>query len=153
MNLDAFALVVSGFALVSSVGVAIRQIRLQRCANYTPLVLEFVCAFRSQKLYDDLVYVLKKLRSEHQPTAGISNLPETARSAVLNIAYYYQAFAWLDDAGAIDDKEILRISRQRAASIWQVIEPFVQAERATVPGPLLTKLEAHSQRLQPQLSA
>jgi hypothetical protein len=133
------AVLVSFIALFLTTILAIRQIKLLQSANYIPMI-GLISEFRSRELYDDLIYVTTRLRSEHDPAVGISGLPEAARSSVVNIAYYYQSFAWLGELNVLRD-EHLRIVAHGMVLSWEAIQPFVQAERAAVAGPILTVLE------------
>jgi hypothetical protein len=133
-------------ALMLTTILTLRQLGLLQRSNYIPVV-ELIVELRSRELYDDLMYVTNRLRAEHDPSLGISGLPDTARSAVVNVAYYFQAFAWLGELGILKAKH-LGLVANRIVLTWRVIEPYVKAERQAVKGPpILTVLGKVYERL------
>lgn len=135
------ALTVSLLALMASTFLTFRQVRIMREANYIPVVVELTSAYRSITLYDDTVYVTTRLKAEHDPELGISGLPEPARAALLNVAYYYQSFSWLIDAKILRKEATLDTIHERIILTWPIIEPYVATERKKFPGPILSMLE------------
>jgi hypothetical protein len=73
-------------------------------------------------------YVCERLRAEHDPQLGVSGLPDAAREAVYDMAYFFQSFAVLRLLQVVDD-EVTSITDYRAARIWDAIAPFVRYER------------------------
>lgn len=134
------AVLVSVAALILTTALTVRQVRLLRQSNYIPLVVDLICQYRSRELYDDLVYVSNKLQIEHDPATALSDLPPEVRSAILNVAYYYQSFAWLIHFDIMRD-ELSALSRPRIISAWEAVRPYIAAERNRYPGPLLVMLE------------
>jgi hypothetical protein len=67
-------------------------------------------------------------------------LPEEARSSVVNVAYYYQSFAWLGEFGVLRQKHLDTIATGMIRT-WEAIEPFVESERTAVNTAVLTVLE------------
>lgn len=139
LGLSLIAVAVSAAALLVTTILTLFQIKLSRHSHYLPIV-ELISEFRSRELYDDVVYVTTRLRFEHDPSLGISGLPEASRSSLLNVAYYFQSFAWLGELGVLHQKH-LQLVAGRIVLIWEAIEPYVQAERAVTQGPVLVALQ------------
>jgi hypothetical protein len=134
-----FALVVSFASLVSTTILAIREGSLLRRANYIPMI-DLISEFRSKELYEYLVCVTTRLGSEHEPSLGISGLPEKARGSLINVAYYYQSFAWLAEFRVLRREHLLAIATGLILA-WEAIRPFVESERKAVNDQILTVLE------------
>jgi len=145
LALSLIAVTISVAALLLTTALTLRQLRLLQNSNYIP-VIELIAELRSREFYDDVMYVTNRLRSEHDPSVGISGLPEDARSAVVNVAYYFQAFAWLGELGVLQRKH-LRLVANRIVLTWQAIEPYVRAERQAMKGPILVVLERSYEQL------
>ena len=70
---------------------------LSRGSNLLPVLTDLLGEFRRPEFDDRYRYVGERLGSEHSPKLGISRLPEPARSALLDMAYYFQTTRhWLD---------------------------------------------------------
>ena len=59
----------------------------------------------------------------------------------MNVAYYYQSFAWLREFGVVHGKHLQTISNGMIR-IWEAIEPFVKHEREAVKIPVLGVFES-----------
>ncbi|MET0135712.1 MAG: hypothetical protein ABW215_19195 [Kibdelosporangium sp.] len=116
-----------------------RQIILLRKSHYIPIV-DLITEFRFREFYDEVIYVTDRLRSECDPALGISGLPESARSSLLDVAYYFQAFAWFFELGVLREKH-LRVVASRIVLTWEAIQPYVETERKATKGPVLVVLE------------
>ncbi len=146
------AVVVSVLALCVSALLGARQTRLMWDANHVPAVIELLSEFRSKQFHDDYQYIITRLRSEHDPELGISGLPESARAAVLNVAYYFQVFAFLIGFEIVDEAKVMSVVRLRVIQTWEALEPYVLVERkSNCFLPVLTMLEtlAHRARHMP----
>jgi hypothetical protein len=97
------------------------------------------------------LYVCEKLTKEHDPKSGISGLPDEARDAIYDIAYYYQIFASLIRTGIVDEETSLAFIRGRVIRVWEAISPYVIREReiTAATGPhllqILEDFAAHAQ--------
>lgn len=123
------AIALSALALTSSTFLAIRQAGLMRRANHLPAYMMHLDHFRSMEFNDRYLYVCQQLQREFDPQYGISGLPDMARRAVYDIAYFYQNIALLRLLGILD-KKIIAVLNIRAVKVWEAIEPFVQHERS-----------------------
>lgn len=153
MVLGIVAVVVSMCALLTSTLLGARQIRVMRDANHVPAIIELLSEFRSREFHDDYQYIITNLRAEHDPELGISGLPESARTAVLNVAYYYQVFAFLIGFEILDETKVLAVLRIRIINTWGALKPYAMVERKSNPLPVLTMLETladHAQNMRVQ---
>lgn len=143
MDVNLIAVVLSVLALASSVYLAAQQSALQRKANYLPAYIEMLGQFRSMEFNDHYRFVTQDLAGIHDPQLGLCRLPDDARAAVYDTAYYFQNFVALYLLGIIDD-QIIATMHVRIVAIWNAVAPYVHRERETNPttGPhLLLVLE------------
>jgi hypothetical protein len=126
---NVIAIVLSAMALGVSTWLAVRQVFLSKKANHLPAYLDLLSDFRSREFNDHYLYVCEKLAREHKPDLGISGLPDDAREAVYDIAYYYQAFAILIFTRIVDEDVILALFHWRIIRVWESIAPYVTRER------------------------
>ena len=139
------ALVVSVIALLMSSTLSARQVGLMRDANHIPAVINLLSEFRQVGLHDDYYFVTERLRSEHDPRLGISELPPEVRKSVVNVAFYFQTFAFLVGFGILDERKLFMTAlRVRIVNVWRSIEPYVLTERSKHGLDLLAMLEALS---------
>jgi hypothetical protein len=135
------AVAVSALALVISTTLAVLQVRIMKRGNYVSLVTDHIKEFRSPGFYDDLVYVTTRLKDEHDPSLGVSGLPPEARMAVLNVAYFYQQFAWFIELDVLRREPAVELIAQRIRLVWEAIAPYLKAERSAIPGPFFELLQ------------
>jgi hypothetical protein len=143
--LSVVAVGVSGVALFISSLLTARQLRLLRQTNHVPAIIDLLTEYRRAEFHDRYNYVVTRLRKEHDPELGIFGLPEPAKSAVLDIAYYHQTFAVLF-ALKILDESALPVLLWRIPKVWDSIEPYVTVERRSSPesvGIMLTVLQGY----------
>lgn len=143
MAFNLIAVILSVFALASSSYLAVRQSGLQRNANYLPAYIKMLEEFRSREFNDHYRFVTEDLPTRHDPQLGLRRLPDAARSAVYDTAYFFQNFVALYLLGIIDD-QIIATMNVRIVTVWNAIAPYVRRERETNPttGPhLLVVLE------------
>jgi hypothetical protein len=128
--LSVSALAVSILALLVSILLTTRQIRLLRDANHIPAIVNLLSEFKDPELHQDYRYVTQQLRTEHQPQLGLSGLPEPARSSVIRVAYYFNTFAFLVGFGIIDERRLFMTGvGDRIIAVWDAIRPYVEQER------------------------
>lgn len=154
------ALSVSAVSLGVSTFLALRHTALLKGSNLLSVTMELLAEFRNVEFHDRYRFVVGKLREEYEPELGVSGLPERARCAVLDIAYYFQTFAMLNCFGIVRESEMLRnlnartVLNARAIEVWGCIGPYVLAERACSSGAeseMLTILEAYVHKLRDEL--
>jgi hypothetical protein len=156
MSANIVAIMLSVVALGISTWLAIRQAMLQKKATHLPAYLGLLSEFRSREFNDRYLYVCEKLAKEHDPKSGISGLPDDAREAIYDIAYYYQIFVTLILARIVDEDSALPFLQGRIIAVWKAISPYVSREREinSATGPyLLSILEnfaMHAEQLPPE---
>jgi len=128
MIFNLVAIVLSTVAFASSTYIALRFEKLQRAANFTPAYLEVLKQYQSMQFHDHYRYVTAELPTEHDSKLGISGLPDDARRAVYDIAYFFQGYGMLRLLRILDD-EVLPTVQPRIVAVWDAIEPFVTRER------------------------
>ena len=110
--------------------------------------MQLLNEFRSLEFNDRYRYVVTQLRQDHDPQLGISGLPDDARRAVYDIAYFYQGFGALRRLRIIDDR-IMSVLHHRILAVWEAVAPYVERERELshdVTGPhLMSLLEGFAQ--------
>ena len=129
MTINIVALVLSAVALGISTWLAVRQALQQKRATHLPAYLGMLSEFRSREFNDHYLYVCEKLSKDHDPKSGISGLPDHAREAIYDIAYYYQIFASLISTGIVDEEVTLALIHGRVIKVWDAISSFVIRER------------------------
>ncbi len=95
MLVSLIAIVISVLALASSTYLAFQQGRLLRNANFIPVYADMLTEFRTLAFNDHYYFVTRNLTAECDPNSGITGLPDAARTAVYDVAYYFQNFAAL----------------------------------------------------------
>ena len=130
ITLSVAAVLVSVLALFASTFLTVGQLRLLRQTNHLPPIIELLSEFRSSKLHDNFAYVTTRLREEHDPELSIFELPEPARSTVIDTAYYYQTIASLVGFGVLDER-IIVVIRTRIIRVWESIEPYLFGRTST----------------------
>ena len=140
------ALIVSVLAVLMSSTFSARQVDLMRDANHIPAVINLLSEFRQVGLHDDYYYVTEQLKSDYRsPAVGISGLSSKHRKAVLNVAFYFQTFAFLVGFGILDERKLFMTALGvRISKVWRAIEPYVVEERREHGLNLLAMLEALS---------
>ncbi|WP_327003215.1 hypothetical protein OHA72_50415 [Dactylosporangium sp. NBC_01737] len=123
------AVVVSLFALGVSGIVALRQIAQFHRVNHFSVIAQLLGEFRRAEFHERYDYVVNKLGSDHAPDLGLLNLPEPARTNVMDIAFYFQEFASLRAFGILHESENLGNLYRRTIEVWDAIEPYVLVER------------------------
>jgi hypothetical protein len=84
---------------------------------------------RDKDFQRDLLYVLHALAGEHSPELGIEGLPDRAREAAWNVAFLCENLGIMVVMGLVDRRIILSIGNYRVMRSWQVLEPYIRAER------------------------
>ncbi|WP_327351592.1 hypothetical protein [Streptomyces sp. NBC_01304] len=100
-------------ASVASVWHGRNQLQISREANHLPVLAALLAQFRTVELNDHYIYVCTKLREEHSPELGISGLPQPAREAVYDVAYFLQTFAGMASLGIASERELLAVLHTR----------------------------------------
>jgi hypothetical protein len=126
---------VSILALAVSSWILFRQTKYTRDSNHVQVVRELLREFRTPGFIASLDYVRQRLAKEHDPSRGISGLPNPAREHVLNIGYYYQSLGILVKFNISDSRTFILTMGRQITAAWQAVAPYVYAEREQgVPG-------------------
>ncbi|MGW5640374.1 hypothetical protein [Streptomyces sp. NPDC003832] len=146
--LNAAAILISIAAVLTSTWYGRNQLQTAKEANHLPVLAELLSQFRTLELNDHYTYVCTRLRAEHSPELGISGLPDEARKALYDVAYFLQTFAGMASMGIASEDEIIAMLHTRVPQAWTAIQPYVEKEREVGPvGPhLLALLEAFASR-------
>jgi hypothetical protein len=119
---------------ISTVLVA-RQIRFQRHANQVPVVISLGQEYRSDDFQRAQDYVVNTLRSEHDPSSGISGLPDQARHDVRQVSTFFTNLGTLVFLGMIDEEFAIGFLGYRARNDWEALEPYIVQERQLTNNP------------------
>ena len=128
MIFNIVAIVLSAVAVVTSAYTALQHRTLQKAANFAPAYMQLIRQYQTLEFHDHFRYVTTKLRADHDPQLGISGLPDEARRAVYDIAYFYHGYGVLKLLRIIDD-QVLPGMQSRIVAVWDAIEPYVERER------------------------
>lgn len=128
MIFNIVTIVMSVVALITSTYIALQHRAMQKRANFIPAYMQIIKEFRTVEFHDNYRYVTTQLQAEHDPTLGISGLPDEARRAVYDIGYFYQGFGMLLLMRILDD-QVLPTMQARIVRVWEAVEPYVKRER------------------------
>jgi hypothetical protein len=151
--LSAGAVVISLAALTVSSVVSWRQLKSMRGANHLPVAIELLTRDYGKPEFQRNERTMLAELPAAEPAAGVSGLPEPLLSSALQVINFYDSIGILVSFGWIDEELVLATINHRIRRIWQVLEPFIRAERAVRGGPYLDFLEdlaARAQRRDPQ---
>ncbi|HEV2372690.1 MAG TPA: hypothetical protein VGS19_11015 [Streptosporangiaceae bacterium] len=123
MFFNLVAVVLSVLALAISTYLALHQNQIQRRANYLSACTGMFAGFRSAAFHDHYLFVTETLPSAYDPQLGISGLPEEARIAVYDMAYFFQNLAQLRLLRILDE-EIFAQLHIRIIRVWDAIAPI-----------------------------
>ncbi|MFE6398923.1 DUF4760 domain-containing protein [Streptomyces alboflavus] len=133
------ALVVSVVALMMSVSVSFRQLRLTQHANTLPVLVDLFREHRSVRLARARQVVHERLPALDL-SAGLDGLPEDERELVRELAWFYDNLGALVAHGVVDVEPVSGYLGGSVISVWEGMRPLVEAERAkrarnTMPDP------------------
>lgn len=127
LNLAAVAISVA--ALMMSVLLTRRQIRVATGANHVPVVVTAFQQTRSTAWFEAQEYILHSLAKEHAPDRGHRGLPLPARAHANVIGLFYDDLGKLVAHGVVDEKLIIGAYGTTIVRLWDVLAPYVYAER------------------------
>lgn len=123
------ALAVPLTALIISIPLALRQLRLISGGNHLPVVLEAFKETRSAAWFEAQEYVLTELAKEHESDCGHRGLPEQARTHANTIGLFYDDLGKLVAHGMIDQSLIIGAYGTNIVRLWDALAPYVYTER------------------------
>ncbi|ROO86707.1 hypothetical protein EDD29_4285 [Actinocorallia herbida] len=127
--LNLAALSISLTALVISIRLGLRQIRVASGGLHLPVVLETFDYSRSTAWFEAQEYVLTTLAHEHHAETGWRGLPEEARTHVNIIGLFYDDLGKLVAHGVIDQSLVIGSYGMNIVRLWDSLAPFVYTER------------------------
>ncbi|MEV4297916.1 DUF4760 domain-containing protein [Microbispora rosea] len=127
--LNVAALAISLTALVISVLLTLRQIRLASGGIHLPVVLEAFNHSRSATWFKAQEYVLTTLAREYQAERGWRGLPEQARSYANTIGLFYDDLGKLVAHGMIDQSLVIGSYGTNIVRLWDALAPYAYTER------------------------
>ncbi|GGS29055.1 DUF4760 domain-containing protein [Actinokineospora fastidiosa] len=127
--LNLAALAISLTALVISLLLTLRQIRLASGKIHLPVILESFKETRDARWFEAQEYVLTELTKEHEPTCGHRGLPEQARAHVDTIGLFFDDLGKLIAHGMIDQSLVIGGYGLNIVRLWDAISPYVYTER------------------------
>jgi hypothetical protein len=126
------AAVGSAVAVVVTVVFAVRQLRSAQSANHTLVAIELLTRDRSSDEFlraED--FVLNELTAQYPPPGvSVSDLPTEARYHVTRLSMYYNGLGQMLAFAAVDPRLLMGTVSYRSRQAWQVLEPYILAERA-----------------------
>lgn len=123
------AVVVSVVALGVSGFASLRQLRLTEHANTLPVLVDLFREHRSVHLARARQVVYEQLPA-CDLSAGMEGLPESERDLVRELAWFYDNLGALVAHGVVDIEPVSGYLGGSVVSVWERMEPLVQAERA-----------------------
>jgi hypothetical protein len=123
------ALAISLVALVVSILLTVRQIRLASGGNHLPVVLDAFRHTRSAAWLDAENYVLTELTDEHAAGCGYRDLPAPARTHAGTIGLFYDDLGKLVAHGMIHQSLVIGSYGTNIVRLWDALAPYVYAER------------------------
>ncbi|MFI9770260.1 hypothetical protein ACIHJG_25810 [Streptomyces sp. NPDC052415] len=127
--MDIAAVVVSVVALGVSGVASLRQLRLTQHANTLPVLVDLFREHRSADLARARHVVYEQLAA-CDLSAGLEALPETERDLVRELAWFYDNLGALVAHGVVGIELVSGYLGGSVISVWERMEPLVQAERA-----------------------
>ncbi|TYK51439.1 DUF4760 domain-containing protein [Actinomadura decatromicini] len=127
--LDLATLTISITALVVSLVLTLRQIRLASGGNHLPVVLDAFRETRSPAWFEAQKYVLNELTAEHTPDYGYRGLPERARAHAGAVGLFFDDLGKLVAHDVIDQSLVIGAYGTGIVRLWDVLAPYVYTER------------------------
>lgn len=127
--MEVAAIVVSVVALGVSGLASVLQLRLAEHTNALPVLVDLFREHRSVRLARARQVVYEQL-PRHDLSAGLEGLPESERDLVRELAWYYDNLGALVAHGVVDIGPVSGYLGGSVISVWERVEPLVQAERA-----------------------
>lgn len=131
--LNLAAIMISLVAVVVSVLLTLRQIRLSNGGNHLPVILEaFKLAHDPNSTYLKAErYLLHDLAREHSVDCGIIELPDIARSHALTIGMFFDDLGKVVAHGIVHEDIVLGSFGSGIFRMWDALAPYVYQQRST----------------------
>jgi hypothetical protein len=128
-TLSIVSLILSVVAVATSTLFLVRQTTFMRHANEIPISVDLYQEFRSAEFQTAEEYVLKSLSGSHNPSIGLSNLPNEARNPSYRVAAFYSSLGALVALGLVDERFAVSLLGDAAERAWRTLEPYIFNER------------------------
>lgn len=131
MVFNIISLVMSVMALAASTWGVSQQIRRAGADSDLAMTTEVLLThIRDPEFQKDQRWVLFELTSQHSPDQGIDLLPDEAKYRAWNVAFVFEAISIMMRFGIVNSEILISLSHHRLMRTWEVLEPYIQAERA-----------------------
>jgi hypothetical protein len=129
-TMDAAVLVSAITAVVAAIALllSVRQIALLRRQNLSPVVLDAFREARTNDWFESFDWIRTELNQKHSPELGVSGLPETARSHVRKVGFFYDNLGVLVAAGVVPEDLVLGFFGPGMKLGWDLIKPYFDVE-------------------------
>ncbi|MBB5938973.1 DUF4760 domain-containing protein [Streptomyces zagrosensis] len=132
ITLNLAALFISLAALIVSILLTQRQIRLSNGGNHLPVILEAFKMHHNPAYLEAEKYLLHELAQEHSADCGCTGLPEPARTHALTIGMYFDDLGKLVAHDVIDQNLIVgSYGVEGIVCMWDALAPYVYQQRRT----------------------
>ena len=128
--MDAAVLVSALSAVVAAVALllSVRQIRLLRRQNLSPVVMDAFREARTEEWFEAFDWIRADLAREHSPDLGVSGLPEVARRRVRKVGFFYDNLGVLVAAGVVPEDLVLGFFGPGMKVCWDSVKPYFDVE-------------------------
>jgi hypothetical protein len=142
MVIGLVGLLISIAALVVAAWTTMRQSGLNRTENNLAMTAEVLIGQLGRDDFQDCQrYVLYHLRDEHDPALGIDGLPHPANNNSWRVGFMYENLGIMLVFGMVDEDIIFSIGHHRLRRSWEILEPYIRAERKIRDAPFLDFFE------------
>ncbi|WP_419665336.1 DUF4760 domain-containing protein [Streptomyces sp. 2-1] len=131
MVFNIISLVMSVMALAASTWGVSQQIGRARADSDLAMTTELLLThIRDPEFQRDQRWVLFELASAHSPDQGIDLLPDDAKYRAWNVAVVFEAVSIMMRFEIVNAEILTSLTHYRLMRTWEVLEPYIQAERA-----------------------
>ncbi|MCA2217752.1 DUF4760 domain-containing protein [Jidongwangia harbinensis] len=121
--------VISVLSLAVSGGLVLRQTRIAKDGYALPVVLDVFAKFRTEEFFTSYQYVLYRFRAEVPDVVGVTALPPEIRAHLRNVGGLYDDLGKLVAHGIVGEELVIGGRGDSVIRVWEIIVPFVYADR------------------------
>lgn len=130
MLFNVVTVILAAAAVLVSVYSILRQSRLARTSKDLDFAVHTLIEYiREKDFQNDQHYVMNHLACTHDPALGIDSLPKGAREAAWHVVFMYETVGMVLALGMVDRRIILSMFNYRIRQTWEVLAPYIRAER------------------------
>ncbi|WP_327735294.1 hypothetical protein OG749_17030 [Streptomyces nojiriensis] len=148
LALNVLVLVVSITALITSILVARRQLRLAHNSNVLPIIVEMFKDTRTPEFSHSIEYLLSEFEGQYPPSDGYLSLPAEPKAHIRRVALFLDDAGKLVAHGVVDERIILGSYAVLITRTWEILAPYVYSERARQGNHTMIHLEDLAARAQ-----